>query len=90
MVRFQKFSQKNQKITCWTPLAANRTPNRMGIRMENRTCRQPLRYFLLKMILKGLFLVYFGLVHQENAQNLIRQPIWAFLGCFIAIFRDSG
>jgi hypothetical protein len=33
---------KNQKLTCWTPLAANRTPNRMGIRMENRTCRQPL------------------------------------------------
>jgi hypothetical protein len=23
-------------------LAANRTPNRMGIRMENRKCRQPL------------------------------------------------
>jgi hypothetical protein len=23
-------------------MAANRTPNRMGIRMENRTCRRPL------------------------------------------------
>jgi hypothetical protein len=23
-----------EKITGWTPLAANRTPNRMGIRME--------------------------------------------------------
>jgi hypothetical protein len=28
-----------EKITCWTPLAANRTPNRLGICMENRTCR---------------------------------------------------
>jgi hypothetical protein len=46
MVRFHIFSQKNQKITCWTPLAANRTPNRMGIRMENRTCRQPLTQIL--------------------------------------------
>jgi hypothetical protein len=35
--------KKNQKLTCSTPLAANRTPNRMGIRMENRICRRPLR-----------------------------------------------
>jgi hypothetical protein len=43
MVRFHISAKKNQKLTGWTPLAANRTPNRMGIRMENRTCRQPLR-----------------------------------------------
>jgi hypothetical protein len=42
MVRFHISAKKNQKFTCWTPLAANRTPNRMDIRMENRTCRQPL------------------------------------------------
>jgi hypothetical protein len=42
MVRFHISAKNNQKLTCWTPLAANRTPNRMGIRMENRTCRQPL------------------------------------------------
>jgi hypothetical protein len=36
-------SAKNiQKLTCLTPLAANRTPNRIGIRVENRTCRRPL------------------------------------------------
>jgi hypothetical protein len=42
MVRFHISAQKIQKLTCLTPLAANRTPNRMGIRMENRTCGQPL------------------------------------------------
>jgi hypothetical protein len=42
MVRFHISAQKNQKLTCWTPLATNRTPNCMGICMENRTCRQPL------------------------------------------------
>jgi hypothetical protein len=42
MVCFHIFSQKNIFFTFWTPLAANRTPNRKGIRMENRTCRQPL------------------------------------------------
>jgi hypothetical protein len=43
MVLFHISETKNQKLICLTPLAANRTPNRMGIRMENRTCRQPLR-----------------------------------------------
>jgi hypothetical protein len=38
-------AKKNQKLPCWTPLAANRTPNRMGIRMGNRTCRQPLTHW---------------------------------------------
>jgi hypothetical protein len=28
------FSQKNQKLTSWTPLASNCTPNRTGIRVE--------------------------------------------------------
>jgi hypothetical protein len=42
MVRFHISAKKNPKLTCWTPLAANRKPNRMGIRMEIRTCRQPL------------------------------------------------
>jgi hypothetical protein len=48
MVFLHISAKKNQKLTCWTPLAANRTPNRMGIRMGNRTCRQPLmlRHFL--------------------------------------------
>jgi hypothetical protein len=32
----------NQKLTFWTPLAANRTPNRIPIRTQNRTCRQTL------------------------------------------------
>jgi hypothetical protein len=31
-----------KKLTCWTPLAANRTPIRTGICMEYRPCRQPL------------------------------------------------
>jgi hypothetical protein len=36
-------AKQNQKLTCWTPLAANRTPNRMQIRKQNRTCRRSLR-----------------------------------------------
>jgi hypothetical protein len=43
MVCFHISAKNNQKVTCFTPLAANRPPNRMGIRMENRTCRLPLR-----------------------------------------------
>jgi hypothetical protein len=38
------FQQKKLKKTSWTPLAANRTPNRTGIRMANRPCRQPLKH----------------------------------------------
>jgi hypothetical protein len=53
MVRFHISAQNNQKLTCWTPLAANRTPNRMGIRMENLSCRQPLtqRYQVMKIFI---------------------------------------
>jgi hypothetical protein len=36
-------STTNQKLTCLTPLAANRRQNRMPIRTQNRTCRRPLR-----------------------------------------------
>jgi hypothetical protein len=56
------FQKKNQKVTGWTPFAANRTPNRMGIRMENRTCRRPLTlnerattYFSRQLNSKGPF-----------------------------------
>jgi hypothetical protein len=35
--------ETNQKLTCGTPLAANRTPNRMPIRTQNHTCRRPLQ-----------------------------------------------
>jgi hypothetical protein len=42
MVCFHISAKNNQNLTCFTPLAANRTPNRMGIRMGNRTCRRPL------------------------------------------------
>jgi hypothetical protein len=36
MVHFHISAKKNKKLACWTPLAANRSPNRMEIRMENR------------------------------------------------------
>jgi hypothetical protein len=36
------WQNKIKKLIFWTPLAANLTPNRMGIRMGNHTCRQPL------------------------------------------------
>jgi hypothetical protein len=42
MVCLHILTKKTQRLTCWTPLAANRTLNRIGIRMENRTCRRPL------------------------------------------------
>jgi hypothetical protein len=35
-------AKNNNKITCFTPLEANRTRNRMVIRTRNRTCRRPL------------------------------------------------
>jgi hypothetical protein len=42
-----------KKITCLTPLAANRTPKRTGIRLENRTCRRPLtKLYLILYILR--------------------------------------
>jgi hypothetical protein len=47
MVCLHISAKKNQKLTCLTPLAANRTPNRMEIRMENSTCRQPLCHTFL-------------------------------------------
>jgi hypothetical protein len=34
-------AKTNQKFTCLTPLAANRTRNRTRIRIQNRTCRRP-------------------------------------------------
>jgi hypothetical protein len=43
MVCLHILTKKTQKITCWALLAANRTPNRTGIHMENRTCRRPLK-----------------------------------------------
>jgi hypothetical protein len=53
-------SKKIQKLTCWTPLAANRTPNRAGIRMENCTCRRP-----LSCSLNAVFHDLRGLVPQD-------------------------
>jgi hypothetical protein len=43
MVCLHILTKKTQKITCWALLAVNRTPNRTGIHMENRTCRRPLK-----------------------------------------------
>jgi hypothetical protein len=40
MVCLHISTKTKEEITCWT---ANRTPNRIGIRMENRACRRPLR-----------------------------------------------
>jgi hypothetical protein len=37
------FSKANQKLYCYSPLAANRTTNRTPIRAQNYTCRRPLR-----------------------------------------------
>jgi hypothetical protein len=47
---FTHFSQKKQKLTCLTPLAANRTSNGTGIRMRNRTYRRPLMTFQVESI----------------------------------------
>jgi hypothetical protein len=38
MIYLHISAKKVQKLTCWTPLAADRIPNRT----QNRTCRQPL------------------------------------------------
>jgi hypothetical protein len=43
MVCLHISSKTNQKFTCGTPLAANRTPNRTPILTQNRTCRRPLK-----------------------------------------------
>jgi hypothetical protein len=43
MVCLHISAKNNQKSTCLTSLAANRTPNRMRIRLENRMCRRPLK-----------------------------------------------
>jgi hypothetical protein len=42
MLHLHISAKTNQKLTCLTPLATNRTPNRIAIRMENRMCRRPL------------------------------------------------
>jgi hypothetical protein len=55
IVCLQISAKKNKKLTCWAPLAANRTPNRTEIRMGNRTCRQPLTwYFRLYICIHGV------------------------------------
>jgi hypothetical protein len=51
IVCLQNSAKKNHKLTCLTPLAANRTPNRMGIRMGNRTCGQPLIQGIVFLVL---------------------------------------
>jgi hypothetical protein len=50
MVCLHISAKTQSKLTCLTPLAANRTPNRMRIRMGNRTCRQPLSRVLFTLI----------------------------------------
>jgi hypothetical protein len=52
MVCLHISANKNKKLTCLTPLAANRTPNRMGISMGNRTCRRPLTVPLAEKLLQ--------------------------------------
>jgi hypothetical protein len=43
MVFLHVSAKTKKKITCWIPLAANRTPNRTPVRTQNRTCRRPLK-----------------------------------------------
>jgi hypothetical protein len=43
MVCLHISEKTNQKFTCETPLAANCSLNRTPIRMQNRTCRRPLK-----------------------------------------------
>jgi hypothetical protein len=50
MVYLHISAKNNQKLTCLTPLAANRKPNRMVIRMENRTFRRPLKQDLVTCV----------------------------------------